>query len=386
MDFNLLLTKVSILQQSIVLVDTVKQVVHTEFSVSRFIEEALNHVIEANASDIHFEPSAIELKIRYRKDGILVDLFSVPIGLANKVLAHLKSLAHLNVAENRKPQDGRMTLEIGGKPLNFRVSTIPVQFGESLVLRILDPCSMHFELKDLGLNDQLIEMIRKIARKPHGIFIVTGPTGSGKTTTLYSLLKDIYSPKKKYLTVEDPVEYLIPGVSQVSINNAIGLTFARVLRAFLRHDPDMIMVGEIRDLETAQIAVQASLTGHLVLTTLHTNSAASAVTRLIDLGLPPCLIASSLQGVLAQRLIRIFCEGCKGKGCAECKNTGFLGRTGIFELMPISHPLRHLISQNAPLSFIDTQAQADGMIKLADSGLRLVELGKASLKELNGIL
>lgn len=364
---------------------TTKQAVPIEFSVSRFIEETLNYVVEANASDLHFESSTNELKIRYRKDGVFIDLPGLPKELERKVLAHLKSIAHLNVAENRKPQDGRMTLEIGDKLLNFRVSTIPVQFGESLVLRILNPCSKLFRLKELGLNDQLIESIRKIVKRPHGIFIVTGPTGAGKTTTLYSLLRDVYSSKKKYLTVEDPVEYLIPGVSQVSTNNAIGLTFAKVLKAFLRHDPDIIMVGEIRDLETAQIAVQASLTGHLVLTTLHTGSAASAVARLIDLGLAPCLIASSLQGILAQRLIRIFCDNCKSEGCDECAGTGFRGRTGIFEFMPISQSLRHLISENAPLDFIDIQAQADGMIKLAESARLLVESARTSQGELSGV-
>lgn len=370
------------------MVGSTKQAVHSEFSVSRFVQETLSYVIEANASDIHFEPSTRELKIRYRQDGVFRDLPGVPMGLAGKVLAHLKSIAHLDVAENRKPQDGRMTLEIGGKSLNFRVSTIPVQFGESLVLRILNPCSQQFRLDELGLNDELIEKMRRMVRRPHGMFIVTGPTGSGKTTTLYSLLRDVYSSKKKYLTVEDPVEYLIPEVTQVSTNNAIGLTFARVLRAFLRHDPDTIMVGEIRDLETAQIAVQASLTGHLVLTTLHTNNAASAITRLIDLGLAPCLVASSLQGVLAQRLIRVFCDACAGNGrqCVKCKNTGYLGRTGIFELMSVSESLRQLVSQNAALDLIESQAQADGMIRLAESGRRLVEAGRTSLDELSGVL
>lgn len=357
----------------------------SQFSVSRFVQNTLAHVIAANASDIHFEPTATELKIRYRKDGIFIDLPALPIGLSNKVFAHLKSLANLNVAENRRPQDGRMTLEVNGKFLNFRVSTIPVQLGESLVLRILNPGSLSFKLEELGLSGDLIKSIRKIAKLPHGIFIVTGPTGSGKTTTLYSLLQDVYSPKKKYLTVEDPVEYIIPGVSQVSTNNSIGLSFARVLKAFLRHDPDMIMVGEIRDLETAQIAVQASLTGHLVLTTLHTNSAASAVTRLIDLGLPPSLIASSIQGVLAQRLIRTFCNECKGSGCEVCNTTGYLGRTGLFELITVSQPLRHLISQNAPLDLLESQAQADGMLKLAQSGRALVESGKTSLGELGKV-
>lgn len=350
------------------MLDKLKEV-REGFSVSGFVQETLNCVIEANASDLHFEPTATDLKIRYRKDGFFVDLPSVPMSLAQKIFAHLKSIAHLNVTENRKPQDGRMTVEIKGKLLNFRVSTVPVQFGESLVLRILNPGSLQFNLEGLGLSDPLIESIRRIVKKPHGLFIVTGPTGSGKTTTLYSLLRDTYSPKKKWLTVEDPVEYIIPGVSQVSTNDSIGLTFARVLRAFLRHDPDTIMVGEIRDRETAQIAIQAGLTGHFVLTTLHTSSAASAVTRLIDLGISPSLVASSLQGVLAQRLIRTFNSG----------------RTGIFELMSITPKLRQLISENASLYDLDNQAQADGMIKLSESGRKLVEAGIISADDLRNL-
>lgn len=347
---------------------------HSATSVSHFVQETLNYVIEENASDIHFEPSSSELKMRYRKDGLFIELPSIPLALSKKVLAHLKSIAHLDVAETRRPQDGRLSLDFNRKLLNFRVSTIPVQFGESLVLRILNPRSLQFKLEELGLNTQLIEAIRMIAKKPYGIFIVTGPTGSGKTTTLYSLLQDILSPKKKYLTVEDPVEYIIPGVLQVSINNLVGLTFANVLRAFLRHDPDVIMIGEIRDLETAQIAVRASLTGHLVLTTLHTSNAASAITRLVDLGLPPCLIASSLQGVLAQRLLRTPCGECQGNLCTKCNGTGYFGRTGVFEFMPITQSLRHLITQNASADSIDEQATKEGMVKLMDSSFQLMKV------------
>lgn len=362
-----------------------KPITH-ELSVPHFVEELLGYAVQRNASDIHFEPAAMELKIRYRKDGTFFDLPSAPIPLSKKILAHLKSLGNLNVAENRKPQDGRMTLEINTRFLNFRVSTIPVQFGESLVLRVLDPSSLNLTLGQLGMPSELIQVVRKFAKRHHGIFIVTGPTGSGKTTTLYSLLQDVYSSKKKYLTVEDPVEYIIPGVSQVSINNAIELNFAKVLRAFLRHDPDVIMVGEIRDLETAQIAIQASLTGHLVLTTLHTNNAASAITRLIDLGLAPSLIASSLQAVLAQRLTRIFCISCVGKGCFECNNSCFLGRTGIFEFMPISSTLRHLISHNQPLHVLEEQAESEGLVSLGKSATNLVDSGKTSLEEIKNVL
>lgn len=367
--------------------DTLLQnTVTSKLSITHFVLETLQHCVKENASDIHFEPSANELKIRYRKDGVFFSLPAAPNSLSKAILAHLKSIANLNVAEHNKPQDGRITLEINHKFLNFRVSTIPAQFGETLVLRILDPSSLNLNLDQLGFSPTLVQTIRKLAKRPHGIFIVTGPTGSGKTTTLYSLIQDIYSSTKKYLTAEDPVEYIIPGVSQISINNAIGLTFSKVLRAFLRHDPDVIMVGEIRDLETAQIAIQASLTGHLVLTTLHTNSTASAITRLIDLGLSPPLLASALQGILAQRLIRKFCTSCQGMACSKCNNSGFSGRTGIFELMTISPTLRHLISQNAPLHVLETQAESEGTLPLEKAGTNLVNQGITSLQELNNIL
>lgn len=359
--------------------------IEPQFSVSHFIQKILEQVIKANASDLHFEPTSTELKIRYRKDGFFVDMPSVPAVLTKKIFAHLKSIANLNVTENRKPQDGRITIKLKNQFFSFRISTVPVQLGESLVLRVLSPSALQFNLKELGLSVQLIESIRKIIKKPHGMFIVTGPTGSGKTTTLYSLLRDVYSPQKKYLTVEDPVEYIIPGVCQVSTNDAIGLSFSKILKAFLRHDPDMIMIGEIRDLETAQIAIQASLTGHLVLTTLHANSAAAAITRLIDLGINPSLIASSLRGVVSQRLIRTFCNFCKGVGCDACQKTGFLGRTAIFELMSISLALKQLIAQNASLPLLENQAEADGMVKLVHVGQELVEAKKISIHDLNKV-
>lgn len=365
---------------------TTQNTVTDKLSVAHFVLETLRHCVEANASDVHFEPSFHELKIRYRKDGVFFTLSAAPISLSKPILAHLKSSANLNVAEHHKPQDGRISLEINNKLLNFRLSTMPAQFGETLVLRILDPSSLNLNLDQLGASPNIVQTIRKLAKRPHGIFIVTGPTGSGKTTTLYSLLQDIYSSTKKYLTAEDPVEYIIPGVSQISINNAIGLTFSKVLRAFLRHDPDVIMVGEIRDLETAQIAIQASLTGHLVLTTLHTNNSASAITRLIDLGLSPPLLASALQGILAQRLIRVFCSTCKGTTCLQCHHSGFLGRTGIFELMSISPTLKHLISQNAPLHVLETQTELEGTIPLSKAGTNLVNQNITSLQELNNIL
>lgn len=355
-------------------------------SIADFVRQILQHCSEANASDIHFEPTFDELKIRYRKYGIFYNLPSMPIALSNKILAHIKSIANLNVAEYNKPQDGRITLEINHKLLNFRASTIPAKFAETLVLRILNSSSLNFTLDQLGMEPALIDNLRILAKKPHGIIIVTGPTGSGKTTTLYSLLQDIYSPTKKYLTVEDPVEYIIPGISQISVNHAIGLSFSKVLRAFLRHDPDIIMVGEIRDLETAQIAIQAGLTGHLVFTTLHTNNTSSAIIRLIDLGLAPSLIASSLQGLLAQRLISKVCNTCQGKACSICSHSGFSGRTGLFEFMPISSRLRQLISQNASLHTLQTQAQIEGMTTLQETGIHLVNKGLTSFQAINAVL
>ncbi|PWU05158.1 MAG: hypothetical protein C5B43_03770 [Verrucomicrobia bacterium] len=341
-------------------------------SLADFVQETLIHCATQGASDIHFEPSFNELKIRYRKDGFFYNLSPLPLILSDKVLAHIKSIAHLNVAERNKPQDGRISLQnhTSKNLLNFRVSTIPAQFGETLVLRVLNDASRNLTLDQLGMDFQLIENVRKLAHLPHGLFIVTGPTGSGKTTTLYSLLQDIYSPNKKYLTVEDPVEYILPGISQIAINTGIGLTFSKVLRAFLRHDPDVIMIGEIRDLETAQIAIQASLTGHLVFTTLHTNNAASAVIRLLDLGIPSSLLASSLQCILAQRLIPKPCIHCHKNSifpCPQCNNSGYQGRTGQFELMSISPTLRQIISKNNSVQIIESQAISEGMISLGNA-------------------
>lgn len=352
-----------------------------KFSVNNFVLQTLHHCVQSNASDIHFEAGCDEMKIRYRKDGQFIVLQPIPFPLSNKITAHIKSLSNLNVAEYNKPQDGRITLEVHDKHYNFRVSTLPTLFGETIVLRVLNASSMNLKLDQLGMNSNLISNVRKFANRPYGLFIVTGPTGSGKTTTLYSILQDIYSSTKKYLTVEDPVEFILPGVSQVPINNAIGLTFSKVLRSFLRHDPDVIMIGEIRDLETAQIAIQASLTGHLVFSTLHTNNAASAIIRLIDLGVTPSLLASSLQCILAQRLIRKFCFTCEGNGCQNCNNTGFLGRTGIFELMAISPVLKHLITQNAGLQVLERQAELDGTLTLAKSGINSVNPRNTSLED-----
>lgn len=327
--------------------------------VSQFVQGILTQAVQERASDIHFEPSYDSLTIRYRKDGTFFDLPSAPSSLTSHIFAHLKSLANLNVSDTHLPQDGRISLDFNNSHYNFRLATTPTGSGESLVLRVLDAAA-HLNIDQLGMPEAIREDVLDLTQSSSGFFIITGPTGSGKTTTLYSILKEILSPKKKYLTVEDPVEFIIPGTTQVAVNEAIGLTFAKTLRSFLRHDPDVLMIGEIRDLETAQIAVQASLTGHLVLTTLHTNNAPSAITRLIDLGLDPSLIATTLRGVLGQRLIRTHCTACEGRGCPSCNESGYLGRTAIFELMKSTPDLRSLISKTPTAQALVDQAQQDG--------------------------
>ena len=283
--------------------------------IIRFVNLVLGQAIRDQASDIHFEPFEHEFKIRYRIDGALYEMAPPPKALALPIISRLKVLANLNIAERRLPQDGRIKLTIAGRAVDLRVSTLPTQFGESVVLRVLDQSAVQLELGQLGLPAAIQAGVEEIIRRPNGIFIVTGPTGSGKTTTLYSCLKMLNTIDAKLLTVEDPVEYEIDGIMQVPVNLAAGLTFARALRTFLRQDPDIVMVGEIRDLETAQIAIQASLTGHLVLSTLHTNDAAGAVTRLVDMGIEPFLLASTLEAVLAQRLVRRICGSCRPSVC-----------------------------------------------------------------------
>jgi len=376
--------------------------------IIRFVDLILFQAIQDRASDIHFEPFENEFKIRYRVDGALYEMPPPPRHLALPVISRVKVMANLNIAERRLPQDGRIQKNIAGRPVDLRVSTLPTQFGESVVLRVLDRSTVNLDLECLGLPDSIHEHITEIINRPNGIFIVTGPTGSGKTTTLYSCLRKINTVDSKLMTAEEPVEYDLEGIVQVPVNEAIGLTFARALRAFLRQDPDRIMVGEIRDLETAQISIQASLTGHLVFTTLHTNDAPGAITRLIDMGVEPFLISSTLEAVLGQRLLRRICPDCRatyepnetelselalsrrdlgeqnfyyGKGCDACNQTGYKGRKGIFEWMKVTDPLRELINERAPTVMLKEKAIELGMITLRQDGLRSIFAGETTTEE-----
>jgi type IV pilus assembly protein PilB len=376
--------------------------------IIRFVDLIIYQAIQDRASDIHFEPFENEFKIRYRVDGALYEMAPPPRHLALPVISRVKVMANMNIAERRLPQDGRIQKNMGGRSVDLRVSTLPTQFGESVVLRVLDRSTVNLDLESLGMPDYILEYILDVINRPNGIFIVTGPTGSGKTTTLYSCLRKINTIDSKLLTAEEPVEYDLEGVVQIPVNEAIGLTFARILRAFLRQDPDRIMVGETRDLETAQIAIQASLTGHLVFTTLHTNDAPGAVARLIDMGVEPFLISSTLDAVLGQRLLRGICSNCKtayepnaalleqlnltpheigdrqfyyGKGCEVCNNTGYKGRKGIYELMKISDPIRELINQRAPSVVLKQKSVELGMVTLRDDGIRSIFEGSTTIEE-----
>ena len=376
--------------------------------IIRFVDLILYQAIQDRASDIHFEPFENEFKIRYRVDGALYEMSPPPRHLALPVISRVKVMANMNIAERRLPQDGRIQKQIAGRNVDLRVSTLPTQFGESLVLRVLDRSIVNLDLEVLGMPDYIYNFLLEMIEHPNGIFIATGPTGSGKTTTLYSCLRKINTIDSKLLTAEEPVEYDLEGIVQVPVNEAIGLTFARVLRSFLRQDPDRIMVGETRDLETAQIAIQASLTGHLVFTTLHTNDAPGAITRLIDMGVEPFLISSTLEAVLGQRLLRSICRHCRttyepgnplltelgisrqdigdkqffyGKGCNACNNTGYKGRKGIYELLRITDPIRELINERAPTVTLKQKAVELGMISLRQDGLRSMFAGDTTVEE-----
>ena len=376
--------------------------------IIKYVDVILDKAIAARASDIHFEPFETEFKIRYRVDGALYEMDPPPFRLALPVISRVKVMSNLNIAERRLPQDGRIQRTINGRQVDLRVSTLPTAFGESVVLRVLDRSSVNLDLETLGMPAETMAYILEVIEKPNGIFIVTGPTGSGKTTTLYSCLRKINTIDSKLLTAEDPVEYEIDGIIQVPINDSIGLTFSRVLRAFLRQDPDRILIGETRDMETAQIAIQASLTGHLVFTTLHTNDSTGAVTRLMDMGIEPFLISASLECVLAQRLIRKICTSCRtayepseqvlaslglsihdigdksffyGKGCENCNQTGYKGRKGIYELLKISDPIREMINNRAPGILIRQKAIELGMVTLREDGLRSIYEGLSTIEE-----
>jgi len=376
--------------------------------IIRFVDLILYQAIQDRASDIHFEPFENEFKIRYRVDGALYEMSPPPRHLSLPVISRVKVMANMNIAERRLPQDGRIQKNIAGRTVDLRVSTLPTQFGESVVLRVLDRSTVNLDLEMLGMPDEIHGFILEMIERPNGIFIVTGPTGSGKTTTLYSCLRKINTIDSKLLTAEEPVEYDLEGIVQVPVNEAIGLTFARILRAFLRQDPDRIMVGETRDLETAQIAVQASLTGHLVFTTLHTNDAPGAITRLIDMGVEPFLISSTLEAVLGQRLLRKICPNCRtayqpgegilhqlelslrdigakqfyyGEGCDACNQTGYKGRIGIYELMRVTDPIRELINQRAPTVTLKQKGVELGMKTLRLDGLRSIFAGDTTIEE-----
>lgn len=376
--------------------------------IVKFVNIVLFQAIQDRASDIHFEPFETEFRIRYRVDGALYEMSPPPKHLALPVISRIKVMSGLNISERRLPQDGRINFTAGNRQIDLRVSTLPTQFGESVVLRVLDRAAVNLDIETLGLPKYVHDYVMEAIERPNGIFVVTGPTGSGKTTTLYSCLRRVNTIDSKLLTAEDPVEYDIEGIMQVAVNEAAGLTFAKALRSFLRQDPDVIMVGEIRDLETAQIAVQASLTGHLVMSTLHTNDAPGAVTRLIDMGLEPFLISSSLTSVLAQRLVRTICKNCRttfepteeqlsllnlsphdlgdkvfhyGRGCSNCNDTGYKGRKGIFELLVISEPVRQLINERAPTVVLRQKAVELGMVTLREDGLRGIFEGDTTIEE-----
>ncbi len=376
--------------------------------VIKLVNLMFAEAIRDKASDIHIEPYQNSLKIRKRLDGILYDMLSPPKHVQAALISRIKIMAKLNIAEKRLPQDGRIDLKVGNKDVNIRVSTLPTAFGERVVLRLLDKSTVLISLSDLGMPDDRFIPFSEQIKAANGIVLVTGPTGSGKTTTLYAALTSINSTEINIITVEDPIEYQISGIGQVQINQKIGLTFASGLRSIVRQDPDVILVGEIRDRETAEIAIQSSLTGHLVFSTLHTNDAASAITRLLDMGVEPFLLTSSINAILAQRLVRIICPECKeaytpdsealrklginqeeigdrqvyrGKGCSNCHHTGYKGRCGIYELMIMNEELEHLILQESSSNAIKKQAVADGLITLHEDGASKVLQGVTTIEE-----
>ena len=377
-------------------------------SIIRFVNQVLRDAIELRASDIHLEPFEDEFRIRYRIDGVLQDI-PVPAQLKRfqpAIVSRVKILSHLNIAEKRLPQDGRIKIRIDDGEVDIRVSVIPMLHGEAVVMRLLRQNATLRGMGELDMDARELERFRRVLQLPHGIILVTGPTGSGKTSTLYTALNEINDSVRKIITIEDPIEYQLKGVNQIQVSEKSGLTFARGLRSILRHDPDVILIGEIRDQETAQIAVQASLTGHLVVSTLHTNDAPGALTRLVDMGVEPYLVASSLEAVLAQRLVRVLCQHCKqadpsptaqafkarlgipasatiyrSVGCRECRHTGFYGRHAIFEWMDTDSEIRQLLLKNASTDEIRDTARRAGMRTLAEDGWRLVQLGITTVEE-----
>jgi len=377
--------------------------------VVKLLNFILFQAVRDQSSDIHLEPFEHEFKVRYRVDGVLYEMEPPPLSLAVPLISRVKVMANLDIAETRVPQDGRIELSIGGKPVDLRVSTLPTLFGESCVLRVLDRSVVALDLDRIGLQEEDKRLVQMLLDKPHGIVLVTGPTGSGKTTTLYSMLNTSNDPSMKIITTEDPVEYDLEGIVQVPINEEIGVTYGAVLRTILRQDPDIILVGETRDLETAKIAIEASLTGHLVFTTLHTNDAPSAVVRLIDLGVEPYLLAATLNAIVAQRLVRRICRSCKklyepgpevaaqlelsleelaarrfafGEGCDECARTGYKGRVALFEIMVVTPRLRKAILENWPQGKLRELTEEEGMVSLRQAGLRRIFEGVTTVEEI----
>jgi type IV pilus assembly protein PilB len=376
--------------------------------VKRLLNLVLLQAIKDKASDVHFEPFEDEFKMRYRIDGVLYEMIPPPKHLAMPIVSRVKVMSNLDIAERRMPQDGRIELVVNNSPVDLRVAVLPTMFGESVVLRILDRANVQLDLDRVGMRPDDLETFRQLIHKPNGIVVVTGPTGAGKTTTLYAALNELNTPTEKILTVEDPVEYDIDGLVQVQVKADVGLTFAAALRSFLRQDPDIILVGETRDLETAQIAVQASLTGHLVFTTLHTNDAPSSIARLLDLGLEPFLLTATMEGIAAQRLVRMICSRCKepydpseeelmqlqllpedldgrqlyrGRGCDYCNHSGYKGRIGLFEIMVLDDEMREMIMQNASTQVLRAEAKKRGLRTLRQSGLLSLYDGMTTIEE-----
>jgi len=380
----------------------------SEAPVIKLVNLFLSQAIRARASDIHIEPYQKEVKIRYRIDGVLYNMHTLPRRFHSAITSRVKIMAKLNIAEKRLPQDGRIMIKIADKDVDIRVSDIPTTFGERIVLRLLDKRSIFYSMEEIGLSPDKMEVMNRLIRGANGIILVTGPTGSGKTTTLYASLDKINSPDKNIITIEDPVEYQLPGIGQIHVNPKIGLSFANGLRSIVRQDPDVILVGEIRDLETAEISIHAALTGHLVFSTLHTNDAPGAITRLIDMGIEPFLVASSVVAIIAQRLVRVICPSCKGpykpekallkevgltpsglnkktlyrgKGCPECLGTGYRGRTGIYEILTVDDFIRSLVLKTSDSATIKAEGVKRGMTTLRDDGIKKVLEGTTTIEE-----
>jgi type IV pilus assembly protein PilB len=376
-------------------------------SVIQLVHRVIKEAVERGASDIHYEPGEDEMRIRYRIDGVLQEAATVPSSAVPAVVSRIKILSDLDIAERRIPQDGRISLEVANKPIDLRVATLPASYGEKVVMRILDQSKVMIELEELGMLPQALERFTKAFAQAHGAVLVTGPTGSGKSTSLYGALNQLNTIEKNIITIEDPVEYQLPGITQVQVNNKAGLSFASGLRSMMRADPDIIMVGEIRDRETAQIAIEAALTGHLVLSTLHTNDAPGAVTRLIEMGIEPFLVGSAVDCVVAQRLARLLCEECKRRttitaevmrangfnvgldleayepvGCARCGGSGYKGRIGLYEVMWVSDTIRSLAVAREPSETIAHAAVHEGMMRLREDGLEKVRRGLTSIAEI----